>query len=82
MNERAQDALRRAVGSALDVLLAGMPTSRMEESRREVSAVVGRLHQRAGVPLPEWQCEALAAISGGPGSLRHERPPDKGPHTE
>jgi hypothetical protein len=35
MNERAQDALRRAVGSALDVLLAGMPTNRTEESRRD-----------------------------------------------
>ena len=68
MNERAQDELRRAVGSALHVLLAGMPTSRMEESRREVSALVGRLYERAGVRLPEWQCEAWAAISGGQGS--------------
>jgi hypothetical protein len=82
MNERAQDALRRAVGSALDVLLAGMPASRMEESRREVSAVVGWLHQRAGVPLPEWQCDARAAISGRKGPLRQARPADKGPHTE
>lgn len=71
MNERAQDALRKAVGSALDVLLAGMPASRMEESRREVSAVVGRLHKRAGVRLPEWQSEAWSAITGGQGSPRH-----------
>jgi hypothetical protein len=65
MNERTQDELRRAVGSALHVLLAGMPADRMEESRREVSAVVERLHERAGVPRPEWQCEARSAISGG-----------------
>lgn len=82
MNERAEDALRRAVGSALNVLLAGMPASGMEESRREVSAVVGRLHQRAGVRPPEWQCEALSAISGGQGAQGHDRPADKGLHTE
>ncbi len=82
MNERAQDALRKAVGSALDVLLAGMPASRMEESRSEVSAVVGRLHRRAGVPVPEWQCEARSAISGGQGAPGHDHPAGKELHTE
>jgi hypothetical protein len=82
MNECAHDALRKAVGSALEVLLAGMPESRMEESRREVSAVVGRLYQRGGVRLPEWQCEAWSAISGRQGSPRHDRPAGNGPHME
>ena len=85
MDERAQDALRKAVGSALDVLLAGMPATRIEESRSEVLGAVGRLHQRAGVPLPQWQCEARLASAAG--TVRHDTiarraQADKGAHKE
>jgi hypothetical protein len=81
MNERAQDALRS--GRERAGRAAGrMPTSRTEESRRENSAVVGRLHERAGVRLPEWQCDARSAVSGAQDSLPHDTPADKGPHTK